>query len=154
MKTLVTYFSQTGVTAQYAERIAKAIGADLLEIVPEVPYSKADANWKNPLARCNKEWFARKDVPAATKCDNVRDYDMVFVGFPIWYGVAPIVVSNFLQGLDLNGKRISVFATSISSKIGKTKEKLEASVPGCEITDAQVFHSLDECESWARNILI
>ena len=154
MKTLVTYFSQTGVTARYAERIAKTIGADLLEIVPEVPYSKADANWKNPLARCNKEWFTHKNVPAATKCDNIRDYDLVFVGFPIWYGIAPVVVSDFLQGLDLNGKRIALFATSISSKIGKTKEKAEPFVPGCEIIDAKVFHSLDECESWARNLVI
>ena len=154
MKVLVTYFSCSGITAQYAERIAKEIGADIFEIKPEVPYSKADANWKNPLARCNKEKFGKKDVPVAAKCENITEYDLVFVGFPIWYGAAPNVVNTFFKDYDMKGKKLAVFATSGGSKIGKTKEKLEEEVPGAEVIDAQVFKSLDACTSWARGLLV
>ncbi len=108
-KTLVTYFSVEGTTKQVAERLAKAIGADLFEIVPMKKYTAADIKWTNPLARCNREKIGRKDVPVADKVENMSAYDIVFVGFPIWYGCAPNVVNSFLK----NNRRILV--TSVMS---------------------------------------
>ena len=129
-KILVAYFSASGVTAEVAKRMAKAVDADLYEIKPEQPYSKADVNWKNPLARCNKEWFLKKDVPAAGNIENFADYDLVLFGFPIWFGCAPVVVSNFAAKHDFTGKKVGLFATSISSKMGKTAEKFKPFLNG------------------------
>ena len=90
MKTLVAYFSaEAGTTAKVAKELAAELGADLFEIVPEKPYTPADLKWTNPLARCNREKFGNKEVPVAGKVENFGEYDRVFIGFPIWYGVAP-----------------------------------------------------------------
>lgn len=129
-KILVAYFSVSGVTKQVAERMAKDAGADLYEIVPEQPYTDADANWKNPFARCNKEWFKKLDVPAAGTVEHFDQYDLVLIGFPIWYGCAPVVVSSFAEKLDFTGKKVALFATSISSKMGKTAEKFKPHMNG------------------------
>lgn len=129
-KILVAYFSASGVTKKVAERLADAAGADLYEIVPENPYTQADVNWKNPFARCNKEWFKKLDVPAAGTVENFADYDLVLIGFPIWYGCAPIVVNSFAEKHDFNGKKVALFATSISSKMGKTAEKFKPHLNG------------------------
>ena len=85
MKTLVTYFSASGVTANVAKALADATGSDLFEIRPEQPYSKADLNWMNPLARCNREKIGGKDVAVQGKVENMETYDLIYVGFPIWY---------------------------------------------------------------------
>ena len=129
-KILVAYFSASGVTKKVAERLADAAGADLYEIVPENPYTQADVNWKNPFARCNKEWFKKLDVPAAGTVENFADYDLVLIGFPIWYGCAPIVVNSFAEKHDFTGKKVALFATSISSKMGKTAEKFKPHLNG------------------------
>ena len=86
-KILVAYFSASAakVTEKVAERLAETIGADLFEIVPEVPYTAADLRWANPLARCNKEKFGKKDVPSVGKVENFAEYDLIILGFPIWY---------------------------------------------------------------------
>lgn len=129
-KILVAYFSASGVTKKVAERLADAAGADLYEIVPENPYTQADVNWKNPFARCNKEWFKKLDVPAVGTVENFADYDLVLIGFPIWYGCAPIVVNSFAEKHDFTGKKVALFATSISSKMGKTAEKFKPHLNG------------------------
>lgn len=108
MKSLVTYFSASGVTAEVAKGIADKIGADIFEIKPEVPYSDADLKWMNPMARCNREKFGKKDVPVAETVNNMNDYDIVYVGFPIWYAGAPNVVNTFLNGCDLSGKKLVI----------------------------------------------
>ena len=137
MKTLVLYFSaESGKTRKVAEDLAERTGADLFEIVPEQLYSKADLNWKNPLARCNREFFGKKDVPVTGSVANFGDYDRVYIGFPIWYGCAPNVVNTFCKGYDWTGKTVKVFATSGGSGIGKTAEKLAPYVQGTEILDA------------------
>lgn len=148
MKALVTYFSASGVTAKVARAVAEAAGAELFEITPETPYSRADLNWKNPLSRCNREKFGGKDVPVAGRVENMADYDTLYVGFPIWYGCAPNVVNTFLKGYDLSGKRILAFATSGGSGIGKTAEKLKPYAPGAEVVEAKLLHSPDEAAAW------
>lgn len=144
MSTLVTYFSAEGTTAKLAKEYAEKIGADLFEIVPEVPYSAADIRWINPLARCNKEQFSKKDVPVKGKIENFDQYDTVYIGFPIWYGAAPRVVYSFCKDYNWSGKTIHAFATSGGSGIGKTADKLSEYVSGATAVDAKLVHSASE----------
>lgn len=138
MKAIVIYFSaEAGKTRTIAQELAKKIGADLFEIKPQLPYSAADLKWTNPLARCNKEKFGKKDVPVEGIIENWSEYDTVYLGFPIWYYAAPNVVNTFCKGYNWNGKTIHVFVTSGSSGIGKTAEKLEPYVNGTSIADAK-----------------
>ena len=145
MKTLVIYFSaETGKTKAIAEELAKELGADIFAITPEQPYSAADMKWTNPLARCNKEKIGKKDVPVTGKIGNWNEYDTVYLGFPIWYYAAPNVVNTFCKGYDWNGKTLHIFATSGSSGIGKTAEKLKPYVIGADISDARRVTSASE----------
>lgn len=145
MSTLVAYFSaEAGTTAKVAKDLAKKIGADLFEIKPEIPYSKADLRYMNPLARCNREKFGNKDVSVAGRIENLSQYDTVYIGFPIWYGAAPNVVNTFCKGYDWKGITIHAFATSGGSGIGKTAEKLEPFVIGAVSVDAKLVHSAGE----------
>ena len=152
-KSLAVYFSASGVTKALAERLSGACGADLFEIVPDPVYTDKDLNWRNPLARCNKEFFGKKDVPSLGAVNDMAQYDTLFVGFPIWYGVAPNVVHTFLKGYDLTGKKILIFATSGGSGIGKTAEKLAEYAPGAEVVKAKVFRpdaGEEELKEWAE----
>ena len=152
-KALVTYFSASGVTAAVASRLAKAIEADIFEIKPKVPYSYADLNYVNPLARCNREKIGRKDVPVEGVVENMAEYDTIYLGFPIWYGIAPNVVQTFLKGYDLSGKKIVVFATSGGSRIGKTVEKLRPFIGNAEVVKAQVIPASateGQLKKWAK----
>lgn len=146
MKSLVTYFSAEGTTAKVAKDLAEKLTAEVFEIVPEVPYTKSDIRWMNPLARCNKEKFGKKDVPVAGKVENFGEYDTVYIGFPIWYGCAPNVVNTFCQGYDWSGKKIVVFATSGGSGIGKTGEKLAPYVKGGEIVGAKLVKDASQVD--------
>ena len=130
MKKLVAYFSAQGTTAQVAKDLAEHLGADLFEIRPLHPYTAADLRYTNPLARCNKEKFGKKDVPVAGMVEHFADYDEVFLGFPIWYGAAPNVVNTFCKAYDWSGKKVYAFATSGGSGIGKTAEKLKPFLAG------------------------
>lgn len=145
MKALVAYFSaEAGRTAKVAKDLAEKLGANLFEIKPEKIYTAADLNWRNPLARCNKEFFGKKDVPVVGSVDGFDGYDTIYIGFPIWYGCAPNVVNTFCKGYDWSGKTIRVFATSGGSGIGKTAEKLQPYVKGGSIMDAKLVHSAAE----------
>ncbi|MBR3552563.1 MAG: NAD(P)H-dependent oxidoreductase [Clostridia bacterium] len=137
MKTLIAYFSAGGVTAALASRLAEAAQADLFEIRPEAPYSPADLRWTNPLARCNREKIGKKDVPYVGRADAAA-YDLVLLGFPIWYYAAPNIIETFLKQTDLTGKKIALFATSGGSEMGKTAAKLQPLTKG-EIIDAKRF---------------
>lgn len=143
-KKLVIFFSAEGTTAKVAQELAEAIGADVFEIVPEVPYTKGDIRWVNPVARCNREKFGKKDVPSVGTVEGFEEYGLVYIGFPIWYGCAPNVVSTFCKGYDWTGKKIHVFATSGGSGIGKTAEKLQPFVNGGEILDAKLVKKASE----------
>ena len=144
MSTLVTYFSAEGTTAKVAKEFAEKVGADVFEIVPVEPYSASDINWKNPIARCNREQIAGKDVPVVGKIENFSDYDTIYIGFPIWYAAAPRVVYTFCKGYDWTGKTVHAFATSGGSGIGKTAEKLTPYVDGAASFDAKLVHNASE----------
>ena len=149
MKALVAYFSaEYGATAKVARELAAEKGADLFEICPEKPYTRADLHWPNPLARCNREHRAGKDVPVAGTVENFEQYDTVFLGFPIWYGYAPLVVSTFCKQYDWSGKRIYAFATSGGSGIGRTAEKLLPFVKGAEAVDAKLVRNAEDVIRW------
>ena len=131
-KTLVAYFSASGVTQKLAEHLAGAADADLFEIKPETQYTKADLDWTNKMSRSTIEMNDPASRPAiAEKLGNMDAYDTVFVGFPIWWYVAPKIINTFLESYDLSGKTIIPFATSGSSGMGKTVEKLR---PSCSDT--------------------
>ena len=149
-KTLITYFSVGGTTARVARDLAAAIGADLFEIKPQIPYSAADIKWTNPLARCNREKLGKKDIPVSGQVEDFARYDTVLVGFPIWYGCQPNVVNTFCKSYDWTGKKVYAFATSGGSGIGKTAEKLKPYVKGAVSVEAKLVHSAGEAESWLK----
>jgi flavodoxin len=150
MKTLVAYFSASGVTAKVARELAEAMGADLFEIRPETPYSAADLRWTNPMARCNREKFGKKDVPVAGRVEDFGQYDAVLIGFPIWYYCAPNVVNTFCKGYDWTGKRVYAFATSGGSGIGKTAEKLAPFVRGAVLAEARLVRGAADLQDWIK----
>ena len=144
MKALVAYFSASGRTAKVASALAKKIDADVFEIKPTQPYTESDLKWANPIARCNKEKFGKKDVPVEGKVENFDTYDTVFIGFPIWYYAAPNVINTFCKDYDWTEKKVYAFATSGGSGIGKTAEKLEPYVKGAESVDAMIIKSKED----------
>ena len=141
-KKLVTYFSATGTTANVAAMLADAVGADIHEIRPKFPYSKADLNWMNKQSRSTIEMNNKAFRPEIEHSDlNVEAYDVVFLGFPIWWYVAPTIINTFLESYDFSGKKIILFATSGGSKFGKTVEELKVSVPAtCEIIEGKLLN--------------
>ena len=153
---LVAYFSVSGVTAKVAEKLSEAIGADLYAIEPEVPYTKADLDWMDKKSRSTIEMNNPASRPAiAGKRDNMNDYDTVFVGFPIWWYVAPTIINTFLESYDLTGKTIIPFATSGGSDMGKTNEKLLPSCKGAKLLDGKVFKasvSGADLAKWAEGL--
>lgn len=153
---LVAYFSASGVTAKVAVKLSEAIGADLYAIEPEVPYTKADLDWMDKKSRSTIEMNNPASRPAiAGKRDNMNDYDTVFVGFPIWWYVAPTIINTFLESYDLTGKTIIPFATSGGSDMGKTNEKLLPSCKGAKLLDGKVFKasvSGADLAKWAEGL--
>ena len=128
-KLLVAYFSASGTTAEVAKRLSKAAEADIYEIKPEVPYTRADLNWMDKKSRSSIEMSDKSSRPAiADKNANIADYDTIFIGFPIWWYVAPTIINTFLESYDFSGNKIVLFATSGGSGFGKTVEGLKASV--------------------------
>lgn len=139
-KKLIAYFSASGVTAAVAKTLADALGADLFEIAPAVPYTKADLNWNDRSSRSSVEMADPSSRPAvATRCEKLDDYDTVFVGFPIWWYVAPTIVNTFLEQYDWSGKTIVPFATSGGSGMGKTNAALAPSCKGARLLEGKVL---------------
>ena len=129
-KKLVAYFSASGVTAKVARTLAEAVGADLFEIAPKAPYTKADLNWMDANARSTVEMKDPGSRPElAAGLPDAAAYDTIYVGFPIWWYVAPTIVNTFLESLDLSGKTVVPFATSGGSGMGRTEEILKKSCP-------------------------
>ena len=155
-KKLVAYFSASGVTAQVAGKLAEAVGADLFEIAPKVPYTKADLDWMDARSRSTvemKDPGSRPELAAALP--DAADYDTVYVGFPIWWYVAPTIVNTFLESIDLSGKTVVPFATSGGSGMGKTNERLVPSCKGAKLLNGKVFKrsvSREELAAWAESL--
>lgn len=144
-KKLVAYFSASGVTAKAAEKLAKAADADLFEIKPVQPYTRADLDWMNKKSRSSVEMADKSSRPEiAEKVSNMADYDVIFVGFPIWWYVAPTIINTFLESYDFSGKKIVLFATSGGSGFGNTVSELQPSVPGADIVEGKLLNRADK----------
>lgn len=155
MKTLVAYFSASGVTANVAKLLAEAAGADLFEIKPAVPYTNADLNWMDKKSRSTVEMQDKSSRPAiAAPCSNLADYDTIFVGFPIWWYVAPTIINTFLEKYDFTGRKIVLFATSGGSGFGNTVKELQPSAPGAEIVEGKLLNRANkqEIENWVKTL--
>ena len=140
---LVAYFSATGKTAKVAEKLASGIGADLYEIKPEVKYTKADLNWMNKKSRSSIEMNDKGFRPAIIAGNvDLSGYDTIYLGFPIWWYVAPTLMNTFLEAYNFTGKKIVLFATSGSSGFGNTVAELQPSAPGAEIVEAKVLSGI------------
>ena len=153
-KTLVAYFSAGGVTAELAKRLAAAVNGDLHEIQPEKPYSSADLDWMNEKSRSSVEMKDKSFRPAVgNKVENMEQYTVIYVGFPIWWYVAPTITNTFLEQYDMTGKTIIPFATSGSSGMGNTNAELKASIPGASLKTGKRFSEgtkESELKTWAE----
>ena len=155
-KTLVAYFSPTGHTAQLAETLAKEVKGDLYEIKPVEKYSAKDLDWTDGNSRSSKEMQDKTSRPSIITADlpNIEEYSVVFVGFPIWWYIAPAIVNTFLEACDLSGKTVVPFATSGGSGMGKTNDYLRPSCKGAILKEGKVFSpsvSGNELKKWAEN---
>ena len=155
-KKLVAYFSASGVTAKLAKNLAEAAGADLYEIKPAVPYTNADLNWQDKNSRSSVEMNDKSFRPAIADTDaNIADYDTIFVGFSIWWYVAPTIINTFLEAYDFSGKTIILFATSGGSGMGNSAKELRLSVSdSAVIKDGKRFSanaSVSELKEWVNS---
>ena len=146
-KTLVAYFSATGITKGVATRLAQTMSADLYEIAPETPYTPADLDWRDKNSRSSVEMADKNSRPAvAGKVENMEQYDTVFVGFPIWWYIAPTIINTFLEQYDLAGKTVVPFFTSGGSGAGETLKYLMPSAPDANWVEPQNMNSLSDDE--------
>ena len=142
--TLVAYFSATGVTARMARKLAALAEADLFEIIPEEPYTKEDLDWTNKNSRSSVEMANKTSRPAIKKLvENMKQYDVICIAFPIWWYVAPHIINTFLESYDLSGKAVILFATSGGSGFGKTVEELRSSCNADVLKEGKVINSAD-----------
>ena len=156
-QSLVDYFSVSGVIKSVAHELAKAIDADLFEIKPAVPYTDEDLNWMNKKARSTIEMKNLSSRPAISKkVENMEQYQTIYLGFPIWWYIAPTIINTFLESYDFTGKIIIPFATSGGSGMGKTNLNLEESCQGALLKEGKVFSRKESQESlrtWANSLL-
>ncbi len=152
-KALVAYFSASGTTASLAEKLAEVTGADLFEIRPEVPYTKADLNWMNKNSRSSLEMNDRNARPAiGSRVENMAQYGVIFVGFPIWWYREPSIIDTFMEAYDFSGKTIVPFATSGGSGMGDSSVNMQALAKGAAVTSGKRFGRLaskTELKNWA-----
>ncbi len=147
MKKLVAYFSASGVTKSTAETLAKEIGADLFEIEPKEAYTKADLDWTNSSSRSTVEMKNKSFRPEMVKKTlDLSEYDTIFVGFPIWWYVAPTIINTFGESYNFSGKTIVPFATSGGSGMGKTTEELIPSFKGAKVVEGKVVNRMSSAE--------
>lgn len=158
MNALVAFFSASGTTARAAKALAKAADADLYEIKPAVPYTRADLNWTDRSSRSSVEMNDRHSRPALAdpKLPIAMDkYDVIFLGFPIWWSAAPTIVNTFLESGDFTGKTIILFATSGGSGLGQSAANLRPSAPGANIVNGKVLNgrlSEESLISWIKHL--
>ncbi|MFV0481795.1 MAG: flavodoxin [Campylobacteraceae bacterium] len=157
MKILVSYFSATDTTKKVAINLSQSINADIYEIKPEVLYSSADLNWNNKESRSSVEMRNLDFRPAiANNNANIKDYDVIFIGFPIWWYVAPTIINTFMEGYDFSDKKVILFATSGGSGFGKAVQNLKKSCsPSTIIKEGKVFStwsSKDEVSNWVKSL--
>ena len=154
-KILVAYFSASGVTKKTAEKLAATAKADIYEIKPAVPYTKADLNWMDKKSRSSVEMGDKSFRPEIVKDGLVlTQYDTVLIGFPIWWYVAPTIINTFLETYDFSGKKIVLFATSGGSGFGNTVKELQSSAPDAVITEGRLLNrgTKQEISEWVNSL--
>lgn len=152
-KVLVAYFSASGVTKGAAGQLAEVAGADLHEIKPAQPYTDADLDWTDKQSRSTIEMKDKSSRPAITnKIANMQDYDVVYVGFPIWWYTAPTIINTFMESYDFKGKTVIPFATSGGSSIKKACEDLKAAYPDVDWKEGKLLNNVSkkELENWIK----
>ena len=153
-KVLVAYFSASGVTAKVADRLSKAIGADLFEIKPAEPYTSADLDWTNKKSRSSVEMADKSSRPAiANKVADMNQYDVVFVGFPIWWYREPSIIDTFMESYDFSGKQVVPFATSGGSGMGDSGSIMQKLAPKAKVDSGKRFSSgvsESDLKAWAE----
>ncbi|MBO4694287.1 MAG: NAD(P)H-dependent oxidoreductase [Clostridia bacterium] len=152
-KILVTYFSASGVTKKVAENMAKAAGADLFEIAPEQPYTRADLNWMDKQSRSTLEMKDRSCRPAMAATPDISGYDVILVGFPVWWYREPSIIDTFMESADFSGKTVVPFCTSGGSGLGDSAKNIHALAPGAKVLDGKRFShsaSADDLKKWAE----
>ena len=146
-KKLVAYFSASGITRNVAKMVAEAAGADLYEITPKEAYTKADLNWMDKKSRSSVEMTDKKIRPEITDTDaKISEYDEIFLGFPIWWYVAPTIINTFLEKYDFTGKKIVLFATSGGSGFGNTVKELQPYAPGAQFVEGRLLNHANKKE--------
>ena len=152
-KILVAYFSATGTTAKAARAVADACRADLFEIKPAQAYSSADLNWTNPQSRSSLDMKDPDCRPAlAFKTADLTDYDVLIVGFPIWWGVAPRPVDTFLDSIQTDGKRVIAFCTSGGSDSSEAFKDLKSRYPRLHVESVKLLTSSRAASQWVRSL--
>ena len=154
MKTLVAYFSASGVTKGVAVQLAELTGGTLHEIKPEQPYTDADLDWTDKQSRSTIEMKDKNSRPAITdKLQDMQDYDVVYVGFPIWWYTAPTIINTFMESYDFKGKTVIPFATSGGSSIKKACEDLKAAYPDINWKEGKLLNrpSKDQLKEWVES---
>ena len=153
-KVLVAYFSASGTTKGVAQQLAEVAGADLHEIKPAQTYTDADLDWRNKQSRSSVEMQDKKSRPAITgKLANMKDYDVVYVGFPIWWYTCPTIINTFMEAYDFQGKTVIPFATSGGSSIKKACEDLKATYPNVNWKEGKLLNhsSKDDLKKWVES---
>ena len=154
-KKLVAFFSASGTTKKVAQMIAEEVKADLFEIEPKVPYTKLDLDWMNKKSRSSVEMSDKKIRPEIVDNEpQVENYDVILIGFPVWWYVAPTIINTFLEKYDFSGKKIVLFATSGGSGFGNTVKELQPSAPGAEIEEGKLLNRVNrqEMENWVKTL--
>ena len=151
-KTLVAYFSASGVTKKVALKMADAIGADTFEIEPAVKYTHADLNWMDKRSRSTLEMQDRSCRPAMAKRPDLEPYELILVGFPVWWYREPSIIDTFMESADFTGKTVVPFCTSGGSGLGDSAENMQALARNAKVLNGRRFSasaSAAELKEWA-----
>ena len=154
MKVLVAYFSASGVTKGVAQQLVEVTGGTLHEILPEQPYTDEDLDWRNKQSRSSVEMQDKTSRPAITaKLADMKDYDVVYVGFPIWWNTCPTIINTFMEAYDLRGKTVIPFATSGGSGINNACEDLKTTYPDLNWKEGKLLNgtSKDDMKRWVES---
>lgn len=155
-KKLVAYFSASGITESVARNLSQTAGADLYRIQPEVPYTSADLDWMNKKSRSSIEMNDPASRPAIAAEDlDISSYDVVFLGFPVWWYMAPTIINTFLETYDFSGKTVIPFATSGSSGIENCEKKLQQQYPSINWKSGRLLNGhpgQDVLDSWVKSL--
>lgn len=157
-KILVAYFSASGITQRTAKNLAEAVSCDIYEIKPLIPYSAGDLNWLNKDSRSSLEMQDISSRPEIIEDDaHIEKYDIIFLGFPIWWYIAPTIVNTFLEKYDFSGKKIILFATSGGSGFGKTIDNIKSSVSSStEVIEGKILNrnpGVNELKEWSKTLI-